>query len=112
MDDPPRRRARGNEPDSTPRELKGILYTIWSGPRTAICGRGRCGMPNMKEIREMARQLGIRSIRMEKAELIRTIQRAEGNYDCYGTATEEECDQEECLWREDCFRESVAEEIR
>jgi hypothetical protein len=49
---------------------------------------------------------------MEKAELIRTIQRAEGNYDCYGTATDEECDQEECLWREECFRESVAEEIR
>jgi hypothetical protein len=28
----------------------------------------------------------------EKAELIRAIQRADGNYDCYGTATEEECD--------------------
>ena len=69
-------------------------------------------MPTMKEIREMARQSGIRPARMEKAELIRTIQRTEGNFDCYGTATEEECDQEECLWREDCFRESVAEEIR
>ena len=69
-------------------------------------------MPTMKEIRESARQLGIRPARMEKVELIRAIQRAEGNFDCYGTATEEECDQEECLWREDCFRESVAEEIR
>jgi len=28
----------------------------------------------------------------EKAELIRAIQRADGNYDFYGTATEEECD--------------------
>ena len=69
-------------------------------------------MPNMKEIRDIARQLGIRSTRMEKAELIRAIQRAEGNFDCFGTATEEECDQEECLWRDDCFRDSVAEEIR
>ena len=69
-------------------------------------------MLNMKEIREMAQQLGIRSTRMRKADLIRAIQRVEGNYDCHGTATEEECDQEECLWREDCFRESVAEEIR
>lgn len=67
-------------------------------------------MPNMKEIREMARQLGIRSNRMRKAELVRAIQRAEGNFDCYGTAAEEECDQEECLWREDCFMESAAEE--
>jgi hypothetical protein len=49
---------------------------------------------------------------MQKAELIGAIQRAEGNFDCFGTATEEECDQEECLWREDCFRESVAEENR
>jgi hypothetical protein len=49
---------------------------------------------------------------MEKAELIRAIQRAEGNVDCFGTAAEEECSQEECLWREECFREYVAEEIR
>lgn len=69
-------------------------------------------MVNMKEIREMARQLGVRSIRMRKADLIRAIQRAEGNFDCYGTATEEECDQEECLWREECFHDSVAEENR
>jgi hypothetical protein len=69
-------------------------------------------MPNMKEIRTMARQLGIRSTRMEKAELIRAIQRAEGNYDCYGTATEAGCDQDECLWRENFFKESIAEEIR
>jgi hypothetical protein len=48
---------------------------------------------------------------MEKAELIRAIQRAEGNFDCFGTAAEEECSQEECLWREECFREYVAEEI-
>jgi hypothetical protein len=69
-------------------------------------------MPNMKEIRAMARQMGVRSTRIDKTELIRSIQRAEGNYECYGTAVEEECDQEECLWREDCFRESVAAETR
>ena len=43
-------------------------------------------MPTMKEIRDIARQLGIRPTRMEKAELIRAIQRAEGNFDCFGTA--------------------------
>jgi hypothetical protein len=69
-------------------------------------------MLNMNEIREMARPLGVRSTRMRKADLIRAIQRAEGNFDCYGTATVEECDQEECLWREECFKESVAEDIR
>jgi hypothetical protein len=69
-------------------------------------------MPTMKEVRDIAREHGIRPTRMEKADLIRAIQRAEGNFDCFGTATEEECDQEECLWREECFRDSVAEEIR
>ena len=90
------------------------MYTVYNygEARTETCATTRCVMPNMKEIRDMARQMGIRPTRMEKAELVRAIQRAEGNFDCYGTATEEECDQEECLWREDCFRVSVAEEIR
>src|SRR5512135_726892 len=89
-----------------------ILYATLGRREREPAGWRRCIMPNMKEIRDMARQLGIRSTRMEKADLIRAIQRAEGNFDCFGTATEEECDQEECLWREDCFRDSVAEEIR
>ncbi|OYV67652.1 MAG: SAP domain-containing protein, partial [Deltaproteobacteria bacterium 21-66-5] len=38
-------------------------------------------MPTMKEVRDIARQLGIRPTRMEKGELIRAIQRAEGNFD-------------------------------
>ena len=75
-------------------------------------GPRRCIMPTMKETRDIARQLGIRPTRMEKVELIRSIQRAEGNFDCFGTAAGEECSQEECLWREECFRVSVAEEIR
>lgn len=75
-------------------------------------GPRRCIMPTMIETRDIARQLGIRPTRMEKVELIRSIQRAEGNFDCFGTAAEEECSQEECLWREECFRVSVAEEIR
>jgi len=66
----------------------------------------------MKETRDIARQLGIRPTRMEKVELNRSIQRAEGNFDGFGTAAGEECSQEECLWREECFRVSVAEEIR
>jgi DNA-binding IscR family transcriptional regulator len=66
----------------------------------------------ISQVREIARKRGIRTARMAKADIVRAIQRAEGNFDCFGTATEEECDQEECLWREECFRDSVAEEIR
>jgi hypothetical protein len=66
----------------------------------------------VKEVRSIARKRGIPLGKMEKDELIRAIQRAEGNFDCFGTATEEECDQEGCLWREDCFSASTREEIR
>lgn len=64
----------------------------------------------LNEIREIARAMGVRSKGMGKAELVRAIQRAEGNFDCFGTAMEEECDQEECMWREDCFAEAIIEE--
>ncbi len=64
----------------------------------------------LHEIREIARAMGVRSKGMDKAELVRAIQRAEGNFDCFGTAMEEECDQEECMWREDCFAEAIVEE--
>ena len=66
----------------------------------------------MKEVRSIARKRGVVPGRMGKEDLIRAVQRAEGNFDCYGTATEEVCDQEDCLWREDCLFESTKEEIR
>ena len=62
------------------------------------------------EIRRIAGKLGINAAGMEKAELVRAIQRAEGVIDCFGSAADEECDEEGCLWREECFFESVAEE--
>ena len=65
----------------------------------------------MKDIRAIAKKCGISTARVKKVELIRSIQRAEGNFECYGTATEEVCDQEECRWREDCFFDSTEEEI-
>ena len=40
---------------------------------------------------------------MSKADLIKAIQRAEGNFDCFGTAANY-CDQMDCAWREDCIK--------
>ncbi len=62
------------------------------------------------EIRRIAGQLGINPTGMEKADLVRAIQRAEGVTDCFGSAEPEECDEENCMWREDCFFESVTGE--
>lgn len=57
----------------------------------------------MQEIRERAKDFGIKSVRMSKLNLIREIQLSEGNFSCFASATNSECDQTACLWREDCF---------
>ena len=62
----------------------------------------------MHEIRAIAKKMGINSFGKSKVELVRDIQRNEGNFDCYGTAVDEVCDQASCLWRDDCFVASTA----
>ena len=58
---------------------------------------------NMQEIRGIAKNFGIKTSRMKKANLIKTIQLSEGNFDCFASAVDGECDQSGCIWREDCF---------
>ena len=58
---------------------------------------------NMQEIREVARQRHVSAGRLRKGDLIRTLQRLEGNFDCFGSAREGICSQIECLWRKDCL---------
>ena len=59
---------------------------------------------NMQDIRALARARGLdRPGRATKLELVRTIQRQEGNFPCFATAHNAECDQPDCLWRQDCF---------
>lgn len=57
---------------------------------------------NMKEIRERAKQLGVKPGKMAKADLVRSIQSTEGNSACFKTG-KESCDQSDCCWREDCL---------
>ncbi len=61
----------------------------------------------LQEIKKIAKTRGIKAGNMKKAELIHTIQGAEGNFDCYGSAVSGFCDQFNCLWREDCLLVSV-----
>jgi len=56
----------------------------------------------MKEVRALAKEHGIDSFGKTKTDLIRAIQRAEGNYECFGTATGY-CDQTECRFRSMCL---------
>lgn len=50
----------------------------------------------------MAKKAGVNSFGKNKVELIREIQRTEGNFDCFGSA-EGYCDQDQCLFRSACL---------
>jgi hypothetical protein len=57
-----------------------------------------------QEIRNMAKGMGINKYNnMKKIDLIRAIQKAENNIDCYGTQRVDSCQEETCLWRSDCL---------
>ncbi len=58
----------------------------------------------MRELRQMAKRVGVEVIpEMGKGNIIKAIQKAEGNFDCFGTAVGY-CDQEKCSFREDCLK--------
>jgi len=57
----------------------------------------------MQEVRDMAKEYGLKTSRMSKVSVIHAIQESEGNFNCFATAYEGDCDQVNCLWREDCF---------
>ncbi len=57
----------------------------------------------INEVRKLAKEHSIKGVvGKKKADIIREIQLAEGNFDCFGSAGYE-CDQLDCLWREDCL---------
>lgn len=56
----------------------------------------------VQQIREMAQSIGIRPGRTKKSDLIRAIQRKEGNPVCFDSGSSTLCGQCSCLWLEDC----------
>jgi hypothetical protein len=56
----------------------------------------------LKDIREIAKHYDIKAAKMKKDELIKAVQRAEGNFDCFGSAISGYCSQDDCLWKSDC----------
>lgn len=61
-------------------------------------------MPTIKSIKAMAKGLGMTGYsRLSKEELIRELQKFEGNSPCFGRIPD--CGIMVCLWREDCLPE-------
>ena len=57
----------------------------------------------IEQIRTIAKTLGVNPGKLSKSELIKSIQLGEGNAECFSTASSGECNQVDCLWREDCI---------
>jgi hypothetical protein len=57
----------------------------------------------MPEIRDKAKGLGITPGKMKKAELIHSIQIAEGCTPCFGRSNGQ-CEQSNCCFMQDCLR--------
>jgi hypothetical protein len=56
-----------------------------------------------QDIQKMAKGMDINTYRMKKTDMIRAIQREENNIECYGTDRVDICEEEVCLWRDDCL---------
>lgn len=60
----------------------------------------------LQEIRAIARKKRVKPDGLSKVQLVRVIQKTEGNFDCFASASLGECDQSGCTWRNDCFKEA------
>jgi len=56
------------------------------------------------EIKKRAKDLGLNPAKTaKKGDIIRAIQAAEGNSQCFDTSNAASCGQLECCWRPDCL---------
>jgi len=58
---------------------------------------------NMTEVRKKAKALGIIPEKMKKAELIHSIQTAEGCTPCFGKS-DGQCEYTDCCFMQDCLK--------
>ncbi len=57
---------------------------------------------NMNQVKEVAKERGVKPGKLKKIELIRAIQEMEGNPQCFNTLFSDRCGQDQCLWLGDC----------
>ena len=54
------------------------------------------------EIKEIAKKHNVKIGKATKSELVRSIQQAEGNQQCFDNNISAQCGQHSCAWRDDC----------
>ena len=55
------------------------------------------------DIKTIARKMGLRTVKVNKKDVIRQIQLNEGNFPCFNTGIKD-CMQFNCSWRDDCIK--------
>lgn len=55
------------------------------------------------ELKKKAKKLGLKPGKMKKAEIIHSIQHAEGNIACFGQSNGQ-CSQSDCCFIDDCLK--------
>jgi len=60
----------------------------------------------LEKIQKIASKFKISYTKLSKPDLIKAIQKAEGNFDCFGTALGS-CSQTNCLWHNDCLEKKT-----
>ncbi len=56
----------------------------------------------LADIKKIAIEHGIRVVGVKKADIVRAIQKQEGNTPCFATGKAAECAQPNCLWLDAC----------
>ncbi len=54
------------------------------------------------DIRKIAKKKGINAEKMNQTDLIRALQKTEGNNPCFATASVQTCGQMNCMWHTEC----------
>ena len=56
----------------------------------------------IQDIKSIAKKKSVTAGKMNQTDLIRAIQKAEGNNACFATSSVQICGQMNCMWRTDC----------
>ncbi len=78
---------------------KAVKPTAATGQKKGQTDAAKMAM-TLAQKRAKALQIAVGDLAL--ADLVRAVQRAEGNFDCFGTAVEG-CDQDGCCWRAVCL---------
>ncbi|MGK5091376.1 SAP domain-containing protein [Deltaproteobacteria bacterium TL4] len=58
----------------------------------------------INKVREIATKRGLSVVPKTKKGMIQAMQTQEGNKACFATNNSDICEQNQCLWREDCLQ--------